>query len=90
MSQCLKIHVRGSNSKEVTDFIQRYAKKYGLEGMVQMQEGQGNIVACGSKGNLDHFLDALHHGEKQIRLSDIVIEPFFKSKDYRGVFRIIE
>ena len=90
MSQCLKIHVRGDNSRQTTDFIYRSAKKYGLEGLVQGSEGQWQIIACGPKVGLDHFLDALHHGEKKIKLSQISIEPIFKAKDYRGVFRIIE
>jgi acylphosphatase len=90
MNQCLKIVVRGDDSSQVTEFIQRYAKKYGLEGLVQMTSGQMHIVACGPKDNLEHFLDALHHGDKTIKLSNIAIEPFLKSKDYRGVFRIIE
>lgn len=91
MSQCLKIMVHGEDAaNQVTSFIQKYAKKYGLEGMVQVYNGQLQIVACGSKDNLDHFLDALHHGEKKVKLSRFLIEPIFKSKDYRGVFRIIE
>lgn len=90
MSQCLKIHVRGDSSRQITDFVYKHAKQYGLEGLVQGTEGQWQIIACGPKGGLDHFLDALHQGEKKIKLSQIMVEPFMKSKDYRGVFRIIE
>lgn len=91
MSQCLKIMVHGEDSSsQITTFVQKYAKKYGLEGLVQVHNGQLQIVACGPKDNLDHFLDALHHGEKRVKLARLIVEPIFKSKDYRGVFRIIE
>jgi len=91
MSQCLKIVVNGDDAgNRLTGFIQKGAKKYELEGVVQMYNGQLQIVACGSKENLDHFMDLLHHGERTIKLSRFMVEPVFKSKDYRGVFRIIE
>ncbi len=92
MNKCLKISFAGEFSSDFFhDFIQKHAKKLGLEGTVQVvHKDMVRIVVCGKKEAIDAFLDLLHKGTAQIQLADIEIEPFLKDKDYRGVFRVIE
>lgn len=72
-------------------FIQKYARKLHLEGTAQLVgDDTVHIAACGPKGALEEFLDMLHKGTKTVKPHDISLEPFLKTKDYRGVFRIIE
>ncbi len=93
MNKCVKIAfmIKGT-AQAAYAFIQKEARKFNLEGMVQIDgdNGQGTIVACGDKQAVDDFMDLLHKGTKGCELEDIQIEPFLKDKDYRGVFRIIE
>jgi acylphosphatase len=93
MNKCIKLifNLIGSAQLAYT-FIQKEARKIGLEGMVTIEsdDGRGTIIACGNKDMVDDFIDALHKGAKGCQLEDIEIEPFLKDKDYRGVFRIIE
>lgn len=75
----------------VYDFIQKSARKLSIEGVAQVEdEGTIKIVACGSKENIDMFVDLLHKGTSKIKFNSIELEPFIKEKDYRGVFRIIQ
>lgn len=92
MGQCLRISFSTEVSKHfLENFVQKNAKKLALEGIAQIVDAEHiQIVACGSKENLDHFLDVLHKGESKVKLHDIAVEPFLKGKDYRGVFRVIE
>lgn len=93
MNKCVKIAfmIKGT-AQSAYAFIQKEARKYNLEGLVQIDDdnAQGNIVACGEKQSVDDFVDLLHKGVKGCELEEIQIEPFLKDKDYRGVFRIIE
>ena len=72
-------------------FVQKYAHTLNIEGTAQLVGSQEVlIVACGTKDKVDSFLDALHKGSKQWLPENILIEPFLKERDYRGVFRVIE
>jgi acylphosphatase len=93
MHKCLKITFSGSIPEGfLYDFVQKEAKKFKLEGMVQVlaSENRIKIIVCGDKDSVDDFVDLLHHGTGKIVPEDIQIEPFLKDRDYRGVFRVIE
>lgn len=93
MSQCLRITfaVDDTVKSVLAQTIQKEAKKLNIEGLVQIEDSDRlRIIACGFKDKIEVFLDLLY---KQVALQacdDMAIEPFFKDKDYRGVFRIIE
>jgi acylphosphatase len=92
MKKCLKITLvskvfRGA----LRDAIQAVARKLAIEGTVQLHEpNELVIIACGEKENIDDFLDAVHQGFDAYVPEDVLIEPFLKEKDYRGIFRILE
>lgn len=91
MKQCLKITIFIKPSEDfLHDFIRKHATKYALEGTAQGADDRVNIIACGEKENMDIFLDILHKGTAKHKPESIELEPFFKEKDYRGVFRVIE
>jgi len=73
------------------DAIQAAARRLDLEGTVQLVEpNEFIIIACGTKENIDDFLDAIHEGFGSHVPEDVQVEPFLKEKDYRGIFRILE
>jgi acylphosphatase len=93
MNKCLKItFVLDFPDGYLQSFIQKHAKKLGIEGIAQVvSPGKKiRIIACGTKDAVDQFLDILHKGSAQGVPSDMEVEPFLKDKDYRGVFRVIE
>ena len=94
MNKCLKITLRGDLPKGfLQSYIQKHAKKLSLEGTVQILNGGEQvirIIACGTKEDVDTFLDLIYKGSTQADLEEIVAEPFLKERDYRGVFRVIE
>lgn len=92
MNKCLKISFSGEFPPDFfKEFIQKHAKKLGVEGTVQLISPQTvRIIACGTKESIDAFVDILHKGASGVFLEGIEIEPFLKDKDYRGVFRVIE
>jgi acylphosphatase len=92
MKKCLKItlisKIRG---EALRDSIQAAARKLAIEGTVQVVEpNEMIIIACGEKENIDDFLDAVHEGFGVYVPEDVLVEPFLKEKDYRGIFRILE
>jgi acylphosphatase len=92
MKKCLKItftsHVL---DRGLRDSIQAAARKLDLEGTIQFVEPHGMvIIACGSKENIDGFLDVIHQGFDKNVPEDVLVEPFLKEKDYRVIFRILE
>jgi len=92
MKKCLKITLM-SNVPDgaFRDSVQAAARKLDLEGTVQFVEpSEIVIIACGSKENIDSFLDNLHQGFGMNAPEDVQVEPFLKEKDYRGIFRILE
>jgi len=73
------------------DSIQAAARKLAIEGTVQLVEpNEMVIIACGEKESIDDFLDAVHEGFGVYVPEDVLVEPFLKEKDYRGIFRILE
>lgn len=72
------------------EVIGKQAKKLGIEGTAQIISGQIHIVVCGTKEKIDQFLDVVHAGISKLSPTHVEIEPFLKTRDYRGVFRIIE
>jgi len=92
MKKCLKITLKGNFSAGILcSFVQKYARKLHIEGTAQLIGSQEVlIVACGTKVEVDSFLDVLHKASKQWSPEDVFIEPFLKEKDYRGIFRVIE
>lgn len=91
MKQCLKITVFIKPSEEfLHDFVRKYATKFELEGTAQGVGEKVELIACGEKEKIDLFLDVLHKGTAKYKPETIELEPFFKEKDYRGVFRVIE
>jgi len=92
MKKCLKITFISVNTEGLLhEFIQKNARMLHLEGTVQVVEPDGiSIVACGSKDNIDAFLDIIHQGFGTYIPENISVEPFLKEKDYRGIFRILE
>lgn len=93
MNKCLKIiiFIKQVNNN-LSNMIQKIAKKNDLEGFAQLDENDIKITICGQKENVDDFTDKLYKELEALNINkeDIEIEPFIKDKDYRGVFRIIE
>lgn len=89
MKKCLKVIITGSFVPDyLYAIIQKNAKKYDLEGTAQQIDAkQVRLIICGLPQNLDDFLDIVHEYSSEY---DIIVEPFLKEKDYRGVFRVIE
>jgi acylphosphatase len=92
MNKCLKITFTVEVPGDfLRSFIQKNARKKDIEGTVQMMnEKKIRIIACGTKDNVDSFLDIIHKGSANFLPEDVEVEPFIKDKDYRGVFRVIE
>ena len=92
MKKCLKITFIASKIEGfLNDFIQKNARQLNVEGTVQFVEPNGIvIIACGSKENIDMFLDIIHQGFGAHIPENVSVEPFLKEKDYRGIFRILE
>ncbi|MBI2775131.1 acylphosphatase [Candidatus Dependentiae bacterium] len=69
------------------------ARELSIEGtahLVGATEPTITVIACGQKDDLQDLIDTLHKEAANKSIDRIQIEPFIKSKDYRGVFRIIE
>jgi len=92
MNKCLRITFTADVSSDVLrSFIQKNARKMCIEGTAQLVGPQKvRIIACGTKDDVDLFLDIIHKGTATCVPEDIEVEPFIKDKDYRGVFRVIE
>lgn len=93
MSQCLHITFFLDGPKNFLHTVQKHARSLGLEGIVQVMNGNGKsikILACGKKDSIDDLVELLHKEAAKDTLKDIEIEPFIKEKDFRGVFRVIE
>ena len=92
MKQCMRItFIIGGEKKKLHAFMQDFAEKLQLEGAIQsLSDTKVRVVVCGSKDNVEEFVDAVHIGIAQKKLESLEIEPFLKDRDYRGVFRVIE
>lgn len=93
MNKCLRITIRTKlNDEYMQKIVLKKARELGLEGTAQIitPQKEARIVVCGNKDQVDNFLDVLHKGSDGVIPEEILIEPFLKEKDYRGVFRVIE
>lgn len=93
MNKCIKINfVADYPAGFLQKFVQKHARDLGLEGLAQVVAAEkiAVILVCGPKEDVDCFVDLLHKGTKDVQLKDILVEPFLKVKDYRGVFRVLE
>ena len=92
MNKCLKITLTLDPQEGfLQNVIQRNARKFELEGMVQaLSADKIKIIVCGEKEQVDFFVDSIHKESVQTTIKDIEIEPYIKDRDYRGVFRVIE
>jgi acylphosphatase len=93
MNKCLKISFATTYpSGFLQDFVQKHARDLTLEGLAQVlvAEGKTVVLVCGPKEHVDSFVDIIHNGTSHVQLKDILVEPFLKVKDYRGVFRVLE
>ncbi len=92
--KCLRITMTATfPANFLVNFIQKQAKKLGLEGTAQLVESDEKkikIAVCGQGDTLDDFIDAIYTGTKGFELHELEVEPFLKDKEYRQVFRVIE
>jgi acylphosphatase len=91
MKQCVKIIITGHvQSVSYKEFIQKQAQKLHIEGTLQSHEVDDVlIVACGQSNDLDELIDHIYKGTPDIKIRDVIIEPFINEKNFRGVFRVI-
>ncbi len=91
MSQCLRIVIVIEGDKSCVDqYLQNQAQKLHIEGIMQpLTDTTFRIVICGVKDAIETFLDNLQSNYCGGGVKNVECEPFFKEKDYRGVFRII-
>ncbi len=91
MKQCIKIIVTGQvQSSAYKEAIQKQAQKLHIEGTLQNHEEVDLLIfACGQSDGLDELIDEIYKGTSDIKIRDVIIEPFINEKNYRGVFRII-
>jgi len=91
MNQCLMITLTVGISKGFLDnFIKKYARGLALEGVAHLISNKNvRMVVCGESDNVDKFIDLLYEKSTKYDLDDIMVESFFKEKDYRGVFRVV-
>lgn len=91
MNKCILVLVVGNLSEPLQDFLKTEADKKRIEGTVQADEaGRIRMVICGAKDMIDQFIDKIYAQSSHYELGEIDIEPFFKHKDFRGVFRIVK
>lgn len=91
MSRCIKMTFSVQHSSEkLLEAIQKQAQTCQLEGLVMASTLESiKVIACGLSPNLDMFLDKIDEVIATQGGHDIMIDPFLKDKDYRGVFRIM-
>ncbi len=91
MKQCIKIVITGSvQSPDYKEVIQKHAQTLQIEGTLQDYEEKDILIfACGQSENLDELIDHIYKGTINTKIRDVIIEPFFNEKNFRGVFRII-
>jgi acylphosphatase len=78
------------SSEKLLNALQKQALECKLEGVVMASTpGTLKIIACGVSADLDAFLDKVDEIIAAQGGHDVIIDPFLKDKDYRGVFRIM-
>lgn len=92
MKKCLKVSLGFTGSSDFIQSIQKHGSKLLVEGNIKIfpAEKMLKIIVCGTKENVDKFIDILHKESVKIGAPEIQVEPFIRDKDYRGVLRIIE
>ncbi|MFS8506716.1 MAG: acylphosphatase [Candidatus Babeliales bacterium] len=92
MNRCMRIMCMVEDGKDgIHTFVQQYAQKFLLEGLIQpVNATHVRVIVCGQREAIENFIDALHHGVVEKMIRGIEMEPIFKDRDYRGVFRVIE
>jgi len=93
MNKCIRISFDTNYPDNfLRTFVQKHATSLNLEGLAQVfnAEQRTIVMVCGPKDDVDEFVDVLHKGTKNVQLKNLAVEPFLKTKDYRGVFRVIE
>ena len=91
MRQCIKIIVTGKvQDVGFRHYVQRKAEELCIEGTVNnTDDGAVHILACGNSDNLDDLIDILYKGPRGSKVENVLAEPLSKTKDFRGVFRVI-
>ncbi len=91
MSRCIKMTFSVQRSSEkLLNALQKQALECKLEGFVMASTPETvKIIACGVSADLDTFLDKVDEVIAAQGGQDVIIDPFLKDKDYRGVFRIM-
>lgn len=94
MNKSLRITLELSEvpSQFLKKVIQKKAQQLELEGTAQLMKPDAviRIFVTGIKEQVDSFVDFLHKKPGNVEMNTIEVEPFFKEKDYRGAFRIVE
>lgn len=92
MKRCVQIMLSmASNSSHFRTLIEKSAQQSGIEGMAFMKNpDQVRIVASGSDADIDKFIDLLYELEESMKPAFVDVEPYLESKDFRGLFRLIE
>ncbi len=92
MNKCVKIIVTGQlKDGFLAEVVQKHARKLSIEGTANLvPPNKAKIIACGTKEDVDNFVDVIHKESSRFPIDEIEVEPFLKDKDYRSAFRIIE
>jgi len=92
MKQCVQIMLSiALRQAMLKKYIQESAQQSGIEGMAFIRDPDNiKIVANGASAAIDEFIDLLYIGSGKLRPETVTVEPFPQSKDFRGVFRVIE
>jgi len=92
MYKCVKLQVICSKNypQELIPFVEQAAKKSAIEGSLVVKAPQLiEILAAGTKQSVDAFIEQVESSVGQYSDVELEIEPAFKERDYRGVFRVI-
>lgn len=92
MKQCMQI-VISIKKQQATfeDHVKKMALECQIEGVMQfLSKTSLKVIACGTKEYIEQFIDTLHQKKVTDLFGDLIIEPIFTEKDFRGVFRIIQ
>ena len=91
MDQNLMVTLIVGKAKSFLDeFAKKYANTYGLEGSARLvSEKQVKLIICGDSDRVDDFISLLYQNFEKYKIEDISVEPYFRERDYRGIFRVI-
>ena len=92
MNQCMRIVIAAEERDDsLYSFVSKYAKQFLLEGIVQpLDNKKTKLIICGSKDNIENFIDVLYGSNSENIFDNFDIEPFMNQNNYRGTFRVIE